>query len=63
MKTICPIEQEINQIRRQIYEATKDMTPTERTERCIKNTEAIIKKYGFRVVANANEMAIVRVNH
>jgi hypothetical protein len=55
MKTISPIEQEVNQIRLAIYEKTKDMTPAELTEYYKQSTEATIKKYGFKVVANAKE--------
>ena len=54
MKPNNIIEQEINQIRLEIYEQTKDMTPSQLTEYYKKNTEDTIKKYGFKVVANAN---------
>ncbi|MCL2604080.1 MAG: hypothetical protein FWD90_06345 [Defluviitaleaceae bacterium] len=53
MKTISPIEQEVNQIRLAIYEKTKDMTPTQITDYYKQNTEATIQKYGFKVVVNA----------
>ena len=57
MKTKTPktIEQEINEIRLEIYEKTKDMTPTQLTEYYKQSTEATIKKYGFKVIANAKE--------
>jgi len=57
MKTISPIEQEVNQIRLAIYEKTKDMTPAQITDYYKQSTEATIQKYGFKVVANANERA------
>ena len=47
------IEQEVNQIRLDIYEKTKNMTPAQLTEYYKQSTEATIKKYGFKVVANA----------
>ena len=55
MKTPNAIEQELNQIRLRIYEETKDMTPAQLTEYYKQSTEATIKKYGFKVVANAKE--------
>ena len=55
MKTISKIEQEINQIRLQIYEETKDLTPAQRAERTNTIAEAIAKKYGFKIVTSANE--------
>ena len=55
MKTISPIEQEINQIRLNTYEKTKDMTPAELTKYYKESTKDTIKKYGFKVIANAHE--------
>jgi hypothetical protein len=55
MKSISPIEQEINKIRLAIYEKTKDMTPAQITDYYKQSTEATILKYGFKVVANAKE--------
>jgi len=56
MKTISNIEREVNQIRLRIYEKTKDMTPSQLTEYYLKSGEASAKKYGFKLVANANEI-------
>ena len=53
MKTINNIEQEVNQIRLQIYEKTKDMTPAELTAYYQKSGEDSAKKYGFKIVASA----------
>jgi beta-lactam-binding protein with PASTA domain len=50
MKMPNTIEQEINQIRLQIYEQTKDMTPAQLTEYYKQSTEDTIKEYGFKVV-------------
>ena len=55
MKNMKTIKQEINQIRLSIYEKTKDMTPTQLTNYNKKNTDAAIKKYGFRVIASAKD--------
>ena len=38
-----------------IYEETKNMTPEQYTERVRKIGEAAAKKYGFKIVASANE--------
>jgi len=42
---------EIHEIRRQIYEEIKDMTPEEHIEYFRKITEPIIKEYGMKVVS------------
>ena len=55
MKTINKIEQEVNQIRLDIYEKTKDMTPSQLTEYYRKSGEATAQKYGFKIVASAND--------
>ena len=53
MKAISRIEQEVNQIRLQIHEKTKDMTPSQITEYYRKSGEATAKKYGFKIVESA----------
>ena len=58
MKTISPVEQEVNQIRLAIYEKTKDMTPAQRAERTNKIAEAAAKKYGFKIIENAKEQTV-----
>jgi hypothetical protein len=55
MKMLDTIEQEVNRIRIEIYEKTKDMTPAQLTEYYKKSTEATIKKYGFKVIASTKE--------
>jgi hypothetical protein len=47
MKTTDTIEQEIDQIRLQIYERTKNMTPAQLTEYYVKSGKASSQKYGF----------------
>ena len=54
MKTISPIEQEVNLIRLAIYEKIKDMSPAQVTEYYRKSGEATAKKYGFKIVESAN---------
>ena len=54
MKTHNTIEQEINKIRIQIYEETKDLSPAQRAERINKIGEVAAQKYGFKIVASAN---------
>jgi hypothetical protein len=58
MKPISSIEKEVNQIRLQIYEKTKDMTPSQLTEYYRKSGEASAKKYGFKIIASAKENKI-----
>jgi len=53
MKTPNTIERDINRIRLEIYEETKDMPPGQLTKFYKQRTEATIKKYGFEVIANA----------
>jgi len=42
---------EIHEIRRQIYEEIKDMTPEERSEYFRRETAPVIKEYGMKVVS------------
>ncbi|MDR1319847.1 MAG: hypothetical protein LBK56_00225 [Gracilibacteraceae bacterium] len=53
MKNSNVIEQEINQIRLNIYEKTKDMTPQQLTEYYRKSGEASAQKYGFKLLESA----------
>jgi hypothetical protein len=55
MKTISPVEQEVNQIRLAIYEKTKDMTPAQRAERTNRIAEEAAKKYGFKIREGTKE--------
>jgi len=55
MKTPDTIEQEVNQIRLQIYERTKGMTPAQLTEYYKNSGEASSRKYGFKIISSANE--------
>ena len=55
MKKPNTIEQEINKIRLEIYEETKNMTVRERVERVNKIGEEAAKQYGFKRVASAKE--------
>jgi len=53
MKAPNSIEQELNQIRLQIFEKTKDMTPAQLTEYYRRSGEASALRFGFTIVANA----------
>ena len=55
MKSISNVEHEVNQIRLKIFEETKDLTPDQYKERLDRITEAAAKKYGFKIVASAQE--------
>ena len=55
MRTLSPVEQEVNQIRLKIYEETKDLTSEQYKQRLDKITDAAAKKYGFKIVASANK--------
>jgi hypothetical protein len=54
-KTYKSVEQEINRIRLEIYEETKDMTPEQRKERLRKIVEIAQKEFGFERIANVKE--------
>ena len=64
MKTPNTIEQEINKIRLEIYEETKNMTVQERVERVNRIGEAAAIKYGFQRVISAkdNNAQVVQEN-
>ena len=47
---------EIHATRRKLYEITKDMTPTERTTYFNQRSAAAAKKYGFKIIANVDEL-------
>ena len=55
MKTISNVEQEINRIRLEIHEETKNLTREQRIERTNKIAEAAAQKYGLKIVASAKE--------
>jgi len=55
MNATNPVEQEINKIRLEIYEETKDMTLGQRKERLDKIVDAAQKEFGFRRIASAKE--------
>jgi len=57
MKAPSQIENELNKIRLQIYEETKDMTIEERADHFNKIGEAAAKKYGFKIVASAKKQS------
>jgi len=50
------IEKEVNKIRLEIYEETKHMTNEEFDEYIRRNTEDVIKEYGFKVVSSIDEV-------
>ena len=59
MKTINPIEQEVNQIRLGIYEKIMDMTPAQVTEYYRKSGEATAKKNGFKIIESAKNGVVI----
>ena len=52
---VSKIEKELNEIRLQIYEEIKDMTPQERTEYFNKSAEAAAKEFGFKIYDSVEE--------
>jgi len=58
MKKPDTIEEEVNRIRLQIYEETKDMTSAQYVERTNKIGEALAKQYGFKIVASAKSSKV-----
>ena len=55
MKTLSNVEQEVNRIRLEIYEETKDLSREQRIERTNKIAQDAAKKYGFKIVASTKE--------
>ena len=55
MKTTSPIEQEVNRIRLEIREETKDLTRKQRIERSNRIAEEAAKKYGIKIVAGTKK--------
>jgi hypothetical protein len=49
------MESEINRIRFEIYEETKNLTPEQRVDRTRRITDPIIEKYGFTVIASTKD--------
>jgi hypothetical protein len=49
------IEQEVNRIRREIYEETKNLTPEQRVERTRRITDPIVERYGLTVIASTKD--------
>ena len=49
------IEDEIDKIRLEIYEETKDMTPEQYLAYYRKSGEVAAKKFGFKIYASAKE--------
>jgi len=62
MKTPNTIEDEIDRIRLEIYEETKDMTPAQRAERTNRIAETIAAKYHITRIARV-EKKTDRVAH
>ena len=58
MTTYKTVEQDINKIRLEIHEETKNMTPEQRKERLNKIIETAQKEFGFRRVASAKEPTV-----
>ena len=52
MKTNNSFEREINKIRLDNHETTKNMTPAQLTAYYKQSTDAVIKEHGFRVVSS-----------
>ena len=55
MKAISHVEQEVNRIRLEIFEETKDLTREQRIERTNRIAETAATKFGFRIIASASE--------
>jgi hypothetical protein len=51
---------EVHEIRRQIYERTKDMTASERTAYFNESGRRSAEKYGFKIYRNAEEAEMGR---
>ena len=51
------IERDINRIRLEIYDETKDMTPEQRVEHTRRATDETIRRYGLRIVESSFQNA------
>jgi len=58
MKSLNTIEDDIDRIRLQIYEETKDLTSAQFVDYFNKSAEALAKQYGFKIVASAKSSEI-----
>jgi len=56
MKTPDTIEEEVNRIRLQIYEETKDLTSAQYVQRTNRIAAALAKQYGFHFAADAKPL-------
>jgi len=66
MKKPNTIEQEINRIRLEIYEETKNLTPDERTRRSNERGQKLAAQYGFTIgtpTSRANATVSEKTNH
>jgi hypothetical protein len=66
MKTPNTIEQEINRIRLEIYEETKNLTPEERTRRSNELGRKLAAQYGFTIgtpTSRVQSTVVENVNH
>jgi hypothetical protein len=55
MRKADTILDEVHATRCKLYEATKDMTTSERTAYFNRQAEAIAQQYGFKIVASTNK--------
>ncbi len=55
MKKPDTILDEIHATRYKLYEATKNMTTSERTAYLNRRAEAVARQYGFKIVASVKE--------
>jgi hypothetical protein len=53
MKSISDVEREVNRIRLEIYEETKNLTRERRVERTNGIGEAAARKFGLKIVRSA----------
>ena len=62
MKTPNTIERDLDRIRLKIYEETKHMTSAQYVEHIAKSTEAGAKKFGFKIIVDAdNKRRLVKI--
>ena len=57
MKTPDTIEEDIDRIRLEIHEETKDMTPGQITDYYRKSADAFVKKMGYKFVPGSSQNA------
>jgi len=61
MKSINPVEKEINEIREKLYEEIKDMTPSEMTAYVKRQVAPLHEKYSFQTIPTTRSGVVAQL--